>query len=255
MAEGETVPGEEDFIDPDEIEANPPPEAVDLKLHFQSGDQAGLWAGFDDRGVPHLNAKGKKLTRKEKELVETEYMAAKKKCQQQLKAWDDWEHQVSQAERALAGRDRIRWAYRAVGNKIGNKHEILQPEDLKGFAKKMGWDALGKEDHGSFEKAVAPRRPWRGGRSCSVRSWLMGDGREQVHLEDIRSYIAGEMPQHFLQHRMDHFFRTLGKEWSRMMDCVPNVVPAEASRFARCSLSWLTLAHHKPKVRYEHVED
>lgn len=21
------------------------------------GDQAGLWAGFDDRGVPHLNAK------------------------------------------------------------------------------------------------------------------------------------------------------------------------------------------------------
>lgn len=84
---------------------------------------------------------------------------------------------------------------------------------------------------------------------------VLGDGREQVHLEDIRSYIAGEMPQHFLQHRMDHFFRTLGKEWSRMMDCVPNVVPAEASRFARCSLSWLTLAHHKPKVRYEHVED
>ncbi|CAK9056462.1 unnamed protein product [Durusdinium trenchii] len=197
MAEGETVPGEEDFIDPDEIEANPPPEAVDLKLHFQSGDQAGLWAGFDDRGVPHLNAKGKKLTRKEKELVETEYMAAKKKCQQQLKAWDDWEHQVSQAERALAGRDRIRWAYRAVGNKIGNKHEILQPEDLKGFAKKMGWDALGKEDHGSFEKAVVT---------------VLGDGREQVHLEDIRSYIAGEMPQHFLQHRMDHFFRKRGVE-------------------------------------------
>eukprot|EP00434_Breviolum_minutum_P016255 symbB.v1.2.014325.t1/scaffold1046.1/size141965/3 len=165
--------------------------AVDLKLHFQSGEHAGQWGGFDDRGVPHLNSKGKKLTRKEKELVETEYMAAKKRCQQQLKAWDDWENRLSQAEKALKRQDRVRWAYRAAGT---SKHDILQPEDLKVFIAKMGWDAFGKADFETFQKAVVD-----------------GNG-EHVLLQDIRNYMAGQMPPEFLENRMEHFFDQHGVE-------------------------------------------
>ena len=97
----------------------------------------------------HFPVQGKKLSKQEKaalahgkgpgspdstsqELVETEYLEAKKAYQQQLKAgkmlkgskiWcircrlaaearDEWERAVEAAERALRDKDRVRWAYR-----------------------------------------------------------------------------------------------------------------------------------------------
>ncbi|CAJ1343217.1 unnamed protein product, partial [Effrenium voratum] len=116
------------------------------------GSHAGQWGDFDERGVPHANVKGKKLTKKEKELVETEYMSAKKRCQHQLKAWEEWELRLNKAEKELGKRDRVRWAYRASGP---SKHATLHIDELEDFVAKMGWEPLSPADLASFQERTA----------------------------------------------------------------------------------------------------
>ncbi|CAE7576778.1 unnamed protein product [Symbiodinium natans] len=174
--------------DPDDIAACPPPEAQEAKLHFQTGEHIGRWSGFDERGVPHLNAKGKKLTKQEKELVETEYLEAKKAYQQQLKAKEQWERTLDDAERRLRDKDRVRWAYRAAGP---SKHALLHVDDLEDFVKKMGWEPFSHADMEALQ-SVAARQ---------------GEEMEELLLEDVRHFISEEMASRFLDNRLDHFFR------------------------------------------------
>eukprot|EP00439_Symbiodinium_sp_Y106_P078042 s1128_g16.t2 len=162
-------------VDPDDIEARPPEEAQEAKWHFQTGEHMGKWSGFDERGVPHLNAKGKKLTKQEKELVETEYLEAKKAYQQQIKAKEQWERALEDAEKALREKDRVRWAYRAAGP---SRHALLHIEDLEelrpscmsDFVKKMGWEALSHKDMETLQSDA-----------------------EELLLEDVRQFISEEM--------------------------------------------------------------
>ncbi|CAE7289735.1 unnamed protein product, partial [Symbiodinium necroappetens] len=193
-------------VDPDDIEARPPEEAQEAKWHFQTGEHMGKWSGFDERGVPHLNAKGKKLTKQEKELVETEYLEAKKAYQQQLKAKEQWERALEDAEQALRDKDRVRWAYRAAGP---SRHALLHIEDLEDFVKKMGWEALRHKDMETLQ-SVAARR---------------GADAEELLLEDVRQFISEEMASKFLDNRLDYFFSTKTLEdvhsprtWRRKLD-------------------------------------
>ncbi|CAE7527261.1 unnamed protein product [Symbiodinium sp. CCMP2592] len=161
-------------LDPDDIEARPPEEAQEAKWHFQTGEHMGKWSGFDERGVPHLNAKGKKLTKQEKELVETEYLEAKKAYQQQIKAKEQWERALEDAEKALREKDRVRWAYRAAGP---SRHALLHIEDLEDFVKKMGWEAFSHKDMEALQSVAARQGP----------------DAEELLLEDVRQFISEEM--------------------------------------------------------------
>lgn len=103
-------------------------------------------------------------------------------------------------------------------------HDLSSPV-CQVFIAKMGWDAFGKADFETFQKAVAP---WNYSNSmlawgcCNPHSWVVhpvlqlheswvkvdGNG-EHVLLQDIRNYMAGQMPPEFLENRMEHFFSDL----------------------------------------------
>lgn len=157
-------------------------------------------------GGRHRLSKGKKLTKQEKELVETEYLEAKKAYQQQLKAKEQWERALEDAEQALRDKDRVRWAYRAAGP---SRHALLHIEDLEDFVKKMGWEALRHKDMETLQ-SVAARR---------------GADAEELLLEDVRQFISEEMASKFLDNRLDYFFSTKTLEdvhsprtWRRKLD-------------------------------------
>lgn len=91
------------------------------------------------------------------------------------------------------------------------------------FIAKMGWDAFGKADFETFQKAVAPWNYFMLAWGCCNphswvvhavlqlhESWVKVDGNgEHVLLQDIRNYMAGQMPPEFLENRMEHFFSDL----------------------------------------------
>eukprot|EP00746_Dinoflagellata_sp_MGD_P162363 gnl/MRDRNA2_/MRDRNA2_89896_c0_seq1.p1 gnl/MRDRNA2_/MRDRNA2_89896_c0~~gnl/MRDRNA2_/MRDRNA2_89896_c0_seq1.p1 ORF type:complete len:448 (-),score=123.21 gnl/MRDRNA2_/MRDRNA2_89896_c0_seq1:34-1377(-) len=173
--------GEADENDPDYLAKNPPAKVVDPKAYFQTGEHEGKWSEYDDRGVPLKNAKKKKLAKKEKDAVEAEYTAHKKKYDQYMADVGTWEQAKIDAEAALETTDMIRWAFRQLGE---DKNEPIEVDQLGELFDLMGW-TLGKGELSAIKKDSA---------KVSVDSML--------DLESLRSYVNKDLPNCILDVRL-----------------------------------------------------
>lgn len=142
----------EDSKDPDYIALHPPAQVVNPRDHFKTGANEGKWGEYDDRGVPVKTIKKKKLSKKEKDGLETEYLQARQKHQQYLLDYTSWEQKQVDAENELERTDRLRWAFRQVST--GGKQEPISVEELETFFGVMGWDSMSKREVTMLKKAA-----------------------------------------------------------------------------------------------------
>lgn len=168
--------------DPDAIAACPPAKAIDAKTFFQVGLHEGKWSEYDERGVPVKNIKKKKPTKKEKEGLESEYLDASKAYQKYLKDVENWEQSKLDSEKQLKKADRLRWAFRQVGQ----KHEPISPDELETIIKLMGWKALSGKEFRILKKGLGEIASFNG----------------QVELEALRVFVRDVMPIALLEERL-----------------------------------------------------
>jgi len=173
-----------DKTDPDYIAEHPPPaKAPDPKQFFQVGDHEGKWAEYDERGVPTKNMKKKKTSKKEKEALEVEYLDATKAYQKYLKSVEQWEQSKLDAEKALKGTDRLRWAFR----QIGEKHDPIEADDMEQIVKLMGWKTLTPKELTVVKKGLS--------------EIFNADGH--IELPALRLYVKESMPMQLLEVRLN----------------------------------------------------
>lgn len=170
-----------DTNDPDYIAANAPAKVVDGKTYFQTGAHEGKWSEYDDRGVPSKNIKKKKPTKKEKEQLETEYIDAQNAYQKYLKEVEKWEQAKLDAEKSLKKNDRLRWAFRQIGEKL----EPIDADDMETLVKLMGWKNMSSKEIKIIQTGV-----------CEFSNL---DGR--IELERLRAYMKETMPVQLLEER------------------------------------------------------
>lgn len=167
------IPEGLDPNDPDAIALCPPVKAIDAKTYFQTGKHEGQWSEYDDRGVPTKNMKKKKPTKKEKDVLETEYLDQTKAYQKYLNDVEKWEQSKLDAEKALKKSDRLRWAFR----QIGEKQEPIEPDDMETIVRLMGWQALSPKEFKVVKKGVT----------------AIANSNGRVELEALRVYVAEAM--------------------------------------------------------------
>lgn len=184
MAEAGGAVGEDVENDPDVIAVNPPKPVSDPKQFFQVGAHEGKWSEYDERGVPQKNAKKKKLTKKEKDQLETEFLEAKKAHAMYLKAVTDWEQRKVNAEAALERTDRLRWAFRQVGE---DKTTPIMIDELEELFRLMGWEKLTKKEATALKKGA--------------QSITESDGK--LGLDALRVYTREQMPVILLEERLN----------------------------------------------------
>jgi len=170
-----------DITDPDYIAANAPTKVVDAKTFFQIGAHEGKWSEYDDRGVPAKSIKKKKPTKKEKEVLEAELIEAQNCYQKYLKEVEKWEQSKLDAEKSLKKTDRIRWAFRQIGEKLGP----IDPDDMETLVKLMGWKNMSAKEIKIAQTGV-----------CEFANL---DGR--IELERLRGYMKETMPLQLLEER------------------------------------------------------
>lgn len=168
--------------DPEYIAEHPPPEVPTAQRFFQIGEHEGKWSEYDDRGVPTKTVKGKKLGKKEKDTVEADYLAHKKKHVQYLKEVEAWEQSKIDAEAALQGKDLLRWAFRQIGE---NKKDPIEVSNLGELFDLMEWRLLPEE-----LEAVE-----RGAKKVA--------DDDSLELEALRSFIQDKMAECLLQFRLE----------------------------------------------------
>jgi len=168
--------------DPDAIVARPPEKVIDAKTYFQVGEHEGKWSEYDERGVPLKNAKKKKPTKKEKEVLETEYLDASKAYQKYLKDVENWEQAKLDSEKALQKSDRLRWSFRQVGQ----KHDPIDPDEMETIIKLMGWKKLSVREAKVIKKGLTE----------------IASSGGQVELEALRKYVKETMPLQLLEDRL-----------------------------------------------------
>lgn len=171
-----------DPTDPDAIAAAPPAKVLDAKTWFQVGKHEGMWSEYDDRGVPAKNVKKKKPTKKEKEVLEVEYLDASKGYQKYMKDVETWEQAKLDSEKALKKSDRLRWSFRQVGQ----KHDPIDPDEMETIMKFMGWKALGSKEFKVLKKGVTE----------------IANESGQIDLESLRVYVREVMPIQLLEERL-----------------------------------------------------
>lgn len=167
--------------DPDAIAARPPPKAIEPRTYFQVGQHDSKWSEFDERGVPVRNLKKKKPPKKEREVIEAEYLDANRTYKKYLLDVQHWEQAKLDSEAALKQKDRLRWAFRQVGG----KYDPIAPDEMETIVPLMGWKALPENDFKVVRKGLEN---------------IANNG--QVELEDLRVYIADTMPIELLQERL-----------------------------------------------------
>jgi len=171
-----------DPSDPDAIAAKPPAKAIDAKTYFQVGQHEGKWSEYDDRGVPVKNMKKKKPTKKEKEVLETEYLDASKAYQKYLKDVENWEQAKLDSEKELKKTDRLRWSFRQVGQ----KHDPIDPDEMETIMKLMGWKPLAKNEFKVVRKGLQE----------------VANAKGQIELEALRDYVKNVMPVALSEERL-----------------------------------------------------
>jgi len=171
--------------DPDWIAAHPPEKILDPKTHFTEGAHKGAWSEYDDRGVPTKNAKKKKLTKKEKDQYEQEFLEHKRKHEGYKRDLDTWEQKKLDAEGALEKTDSIRWAFRQIGTE---KNEPMEADELEEFFRLMKFNTLSRSECGFLKKELAK----------------MSDANERITLEGIKSYLKGDMAKDILEYRLSN---------------------------------------------------
>jgi len=171
-----------DPTDPDAIAAAPPGKVLDAKTWFQVGEHEGKWSEYDDRGVPAKNMKKKKPTKKEKEVLEAEYLDASKAYQKYMKDVEAWEQSKLDSEKALKKSDRLRWSFRQVGQ----KHDPIEPDEMETIIKFMGWKSLGLKEFKVIKKGLTE----------------IANESGQIDLESLRVYVREVMPIQLLQERL-----------------------------------------------------
>jgi len=168
--------------DPDYIALHPPCKVGDPKQHFTTGIHDGKWSEYDERGVPAKSIKKKKPTKKEKDQLEQEYLDVSKAYQKYLKDVEAWEQSKVDAEAELEKTDKLRWAFR----RIGEKTAPIALEDFEQFVKNMGWTPLSKKE------LVATRK--------GLQESLNRDGK--LELEALRIYLRDSMRATLLEVRL-----------------------------------------------------
>lgn len=171
-----------DATDPDNIANCPPDKVIDAKTFFQVGTHEGKWSEYDDRGVPTKNLKKKKPTKKEKEELEVAYLEQAKAYQKYLKDVENWEQAKLDAEKALKKSDRLRWAFR----QIGQKYEPIELDEMETIIKLMGWKALTPKEFKVVRKGLTE----------------IANSKSQIELDALRAYVRDVMPSQLLEERL-----------------------------------------------------
>jgi len=172
-----------DPSDPDTIAQRPPAKAIDAKAYFQTNHHDGKWSEYDDRGVPTKNIKKKKPTKKEKDALETEYLDASKAYQKYLKDVENWEQAKLDAEKGLKKSDRLRWAFRQVGE----KQAPIDPDDMETVVKLMGWMPLTSREFKIVKKGL---------------NEIANSDRPEIELEALRVFVRDVMPILLMEDRL-----------------------------------------------------
>lgn len=173
-----------DPTDPDTIAQRPPAKAIDAKTFFQVNHHEGKWSEYDERGVPMKNIKKKKPTKKEKDALETEYLDASKAYQKYLKDVENWEQAKLDAEAGLKKSDRLRWAFRQVGE----KQAPIDPDDMETIVKLMGWMPLTSREFRVVKKGVIE--------VANV------DVLHSIELDALRVFVKDTMPILLMEDRL-----------------------------------------------------
>lgn len=197
--------------DPDHIDAHPPSQVHDPKEHFQTGRNEGKWLEYDERGVPTKTIRKKKLTKKEKDALEAEYLEAKKKHQQYLRDIEAWGQRRVDAENALERSDPLRWAFRQIGEKNGP----IKLDELEDFFHIMGWNQLKKREVAMLKKAAMD----------------FAEEDRTLTLEALRIFTKEHMAMHILEERLSKGFDAVTLEalysprsWRRRVETVEHAV-------------------------------
>lgn len=215
MADEDGDPG-----DPDYIAARPPAKATDPKTFFQIGAHEGKWSEYDERGVPTKSIKKKKPTKKEKDGLEQEYLEASKSYQKWLKDVQEWEQAKVDAEAKLQKTDRLRWAFR----QIGEKNAPIDPDEMEPLFKLMGWKPIPSKEMKVVKKGLIDQA---------------GDDEGKVGLEELRKFTVEAMPVIVMEERLgiDAYFETVQVEelysprtWRRKLEENPVATSKKATR-------------------------
>merc|ERR1712100_943675 len=96
---------------------------------------------------------------------------------------EQWEQRKLDAENALEKTDRLRWAFRQIGEE---KNSPILIDELEDFFEKMGWSQLTKKEISAVKKVA--RDPELGG--------------DSLDLQALRKYTNEIMPVRLLEGRL-----------------------------------------------------